>query len=200
MQAPRRPAEDFARHTTRSRQVLRRLGDVAQDSTRVALNINSQHIERGLRYKTVLRSNRKTTKISNRQQILQLNDCHRFMLISYCKDIKIIKNNDFINYVNLCSARCHLLTPDKKTLIAPYGTNLVRANDKFIGQLTELDVDFIAYQDEVGVRKTKVDKTERLFEKLRVAHDKAGRAELWADIELFDFEGMVEAKKKSQNI
>ena len=100
-------------------------------------------------------------------------------------------SKDFINYVNLCSARCHSLTLEKKILIAPYGTNLVRANNKFIRQLTELDVDFIAYQDEVGVRKTKVDKTKRLFEKLRIAHDKAGRSELWADIELFDFEGMV---------
>ena len=100
-------------------------------------------------------------------------------------------SQDFMNYVNLCSARCHLLTPDKKTLIAPYGTNLVWANNKFIRQLAELDVNFIAYQDEVGVKKTKVDRTKRLFEKLRIAHDKAGRSELWADIELFDFEGMV---------
>ena len=100
-------------------------------------------------------------------------------------------SKDFMNYVNLCSARCRLLTPEKKTLIAPYGTNLVMANNKFISQLAELDVDFIAYQDEVGVRKTKVDRTKRLFEKLRKAHDKAGRSELWADIELFDFEGMV---------
>ena len=100
-------------------------------------------------------------------------------------------SKDFMNYVNLCSARSHLLTPDKKTLIAPYGTNLVLANNKFIRQLTELDVDFIAYQDEVGVKKTKVDRTKRLFEKLRKAHDKAGRSKLWADIELFDFEGAV---------
>lgn len=100
-------------------------------------------------------------------------------------------SKDFMKYVNLCSARCHELTPDKKTLIAPYGTNLVWANNKFIRQLTELDVDFIAYQDEVGVKKTKVDRTKRLFEKLRIAHDKAGRSELWADIELFDFEGLV---------
>lgn len=100
-------------------------------------------------------------------------------------------SKDFMNYVNMCSAFCHSLTPDKKTLIAPFGTNLVWANNKFIRQLTELDVDFIAYQDEVGVRKTKVDNTKRLFEKLRIAHDKAGRSELWADIELFDFEGMV---------
>lgn len=97
----------------------------------------------------------------------------------------------FTKYVNLCSARCRELTPDKKTLIAPYGTNLAYANGRFIHTLAELDVDFIAYQDEVGVRKTKVDRTAKIFEKLRRAHDKAGRAKLWADIELFDFEGMV---------
>ncbi len=100
-------------------------------------------------------------------------------------------SKDFMKYVNLCSERCHQLTPDKKTLIAPYGTNLVFANNYFIRSLAELNVDFIAYQDEVGVKKTKVDRTKKLFEKLRKAHDKAGHAKLWADIELFDFEGMV---------
>ena len=65
------------------------------------------------------------------------------------------------------------------------------SSDYFVRSLAETDVDFIAYQDEVGVKKTKVDRTEKVFEKLRRAHDKAGRAELWADIELFDFEGMV---------
>ena len=100
-------------------------------------------------------------------------------------------SKDFMKYVNLCSARCRELTPEKKTLIAPYGTNLALANSRFIRSLSELDVDFIAYQDEVGVGKTKVDRTKRIFEKLRIAHDKAGRSELWADIELFDFEGVV---------
>ena len=100
-------------------------------------------------------------------------------------------SGDFVKYVNLCSAHCHSLTPDKKTLIAPYGTNLALANNRYVRCLSELDVDFIAYQDEVGVKKTKVDRTKHIFEKLRKAHDKAGRAQLWADIELFDFEGMV---------
>ena len=100
-------------------------------------------------------------------------------------------SGDFMKYVNLCSAKCHELTPGKKTLIAPYGTNLALANGRYIRCLAELDVDFIAYQDEVGVRKTKVDRTKCIFEKLRKAHDKAGRSQLWADIELFDFEGMV---------
>ena len=100
-------------------------------------------------------------------------------------------SGDFVKYVNLCSAHCHSLTPEKKTLIAPYGTNLTLANNRYVRCLAELDVDFIAYQDEVGVKKTKVDRTKRIFEKLRKAHDKAGRSQLWADIELFDFEGMV---------
>ena len=100
-------------------------------------------------------------------------------------------SGDFMKYVNLCSAHCHELTPEKKTLIAPYGTNLALANNRYVRCLAELDVDFIAYQDEVGVKKTKVDRTKRIFEKLRKAHDKAGRSQLWADIELFDFEGMV---------
>ena len=100
-------------------------------------------------------------------------------------------SGDFVKYVNLCSAHCHSLTPDKKTLIAPYGTNLALANNRYVRCLSELDVDFIAYQDEVGVKKTKVDRTKRIFEKLRKAHDKAGRSQLWADIELFDFEGIV---------
>ena len=100
-------------------------------------------------------------------------------------------SGDFVKYVNLCSDYCHSLTPNKKTLIAPYGTNLALANNRYVRTLAELDVDFIAYQDEIGVKKTKVDRTKRIFEKLRKAHDKAGRSQLWADIELFDFEGMV---------
>ena len=97
----------------------------------------------------------------------------------------------FLTYVNACSREARLITPEKKTLIAPYGTNLALTNERFVRDLTNLDVDFIAYQDEVGVQKTKVDRTARIFERLKKAHDKAGRAELWADIELFDFEGLV---------
>ncbi|MBQ1996537.1 MAG: DUF4434 domain-containing protein [Clostridia bacterium] len=100
-------------------------------------------------------------------------------------------SKDFVKYVNLCTAECHKLTPQKKTLIATYGTNLALANGAYVKTLSELDVDFIAYQDEVGVKKTKVQRTEKIFERLKKAHDKAGRAQLWADIELFDFEGMV---------
>jgi hypothetical protein len=100
-------------------------------------------------------------------------------------------SKDFVNYVNTCSKRCSEITPDKKTLIAPFGTNLALTNKRYVDTLMKLDVDFIAYQDEVGVKKTPVARTEKIFERLKKAHDKAGRAELWADIELFDFEGTV---------
>ena len=97
----------------------------------------------------------------------------------------------FVNYVNECSRVVKELTPTKKTLIAPFGTNLTLANDRYVKQLVDLDVDFIAYQDEVGVKKTKVKRTAKIYERLRKAHDKAGRSKIWADVELFDFEGMV---------
>lgn len=97
----------------------------------------------------------------------------------------------FINYVNLCSKHCREITPGRKTLIAPYGTNLTLTNSYYVDALASLDVDFIAYQDEIGVQKTRVWQSERIFARLKKAHDKAGRAALWADIELFKFEGMV---------
>lgn len=97
----------------------------------------------------------------------------------------------FVNYVNLCTKRCREITPGKKTLIAPYGTNLTLTNSYYVDALASLDVDFIAYQDEIGVQKTRVWQSERIFARLKKAHDKAGRAALWADIELFKFEGMV---------
>lgn len=100
-------------------------------------------------------------------------------------------SKDFTEYVNLCTKFCNKITPEKKTLIAPYGTNLALTNERYIRNLTELDVDFIAYQDEIGVKKTPVRRSEKIFERLRKAHDKAGRSELWADIELFNFEGAV---------
>ena len=78
--------------------------------------------------------------------------------------INLNYSKDFVKYVNRCSAKCHELTPKKKTLIAPYGTNLVWANRNYVSTLERLDVDFIAYQDEVGVRKTKVERTVMLFE------------------------------------
>ncbi len=97
----------------------------------------------------------------------------------------------FIEYVNLSSAEVHRLGSRFKTLIGPYGTKDLHADDRYARDLERLDVDFIAYQDEVGVEKSTPDQTERYFKALKKAHDKAGRAKLWADVELFRFEGEV---------
>ena len=98
---------------------------------------------------------------------------------------------EFINYANRYAGFGRGFDKNLKMLIAPYGTNKLKTNDFFISQLESLDVDFIAYQDEVGVRKSTPEETPAYFEALRVAHDKAGRAALWADMEVFDFEGQV---------
>ncbi len=98
---------------------------------------------------------------------------------------------EFITYCNAYSAKAHALDPSKKILIAPYGTNMLTADHHYVEQLKVLDVDIIAYQDEIGVRKSGVDQTGAYYKALRAAHDKAGRSALWADMEVFEFEGAV---------
>lgn len=97
-------------------------------------------------------------------------------------------NENFISYVNECSKEGRKLLPNSRMLIAPYGTKVAVPDSKYISQLEKLDVDYIAYQDEVGVGKSSVADISSYYEKLRIAHDKAGRSKLWADIELFRFE------------
>ncbi len=98
---------------------------------------------------------------------------------------------EFIKYVNINSEMAHRLTPGKKTLIAPYGTFRVKTDDTYLDQLSRLDVDIIAYQDEIGVRKSNIEWTPKYFESLRKAHDKVGRSKIWADMEVFQFEGPI---------
>jgi len=95
----------------------------------------------------------------------------------------------FIDYVNRYAQKLRALDPSKKILIAPYGTNKISADETFVDQLRRLDCDFIAYQDEVGVRKSSPEETGEFYRRLRQAHDRAGRSRLWADIEMFDFDG-----------
>ncbi|MDY0098232.1 MAG: DUF4434 domain-containing protein [Bacteroidales bacterium] len=97
----------------------------------------------------------------------------------------------FIDYVNKCTGEALRLTPDAKTLIAPYGTRNVKPDDKFVRQLEKLNVDFIAYQDEIGVEKTRVEESAGFFRNLYELHKKAAKAKIWADVEVFRFEGTV---------
>ncbi|MCX7017635.1 MAG: DUF4434 domain-containing protein [bacterium] len=96
-----------------------------------------------------------------------------------------------LTYVNQCSRIARSLTPDAPILIAPYGTGVVVADDHYVAQLDRLDVDIIAYQDEIGCLRHGVEDLPRFYEGLRIAHDKAQRAAFWSDIEIFTFEGNV---------
>jgi len=97
----------------------------------------------------------------------------------------------FIDYVNECSGLARSLMPGTRTLIAPYGTRVAVPDDRFAKQLEEMDVDIVAYQDEVGVRKSRVEELPAFYEGLRRVHDRVGKAALWADMEIFEFEGEV---------
>jgi len=94
-----------------------------------------------------------------------------------------------IHYVNRCSQKAKSLTPKALTLIAPYGTKRIRPDANFMRQLERLDVDIMAYQDEVGVGRIEAGSAGKHFEGLYHAHAKVGKARLWADVEIFDFEG-----------
>jgi hypothetical protein len=100
-------------------------------------------------------------------------------------------SEEFIKYVNDCSREARRLMPAARTLIAPYGTRNVAADDKYVRQLERMDVDIIAYQDEIGVRKTKVPELAAFYESLRKLHNKVPQRALWADVEVFEFEGDV---------
>jgi uncharacterized protein DUF4434 len=100
-------------------------------------------------------------------------------------------SDEYINYVRGNNRVAKLIVPDAKILIAPYGTNKVQPDDTYARQLEMLGCDYVAYQDEVGVQKSGVDDTERYYAGLRAAHDKVPQCGLWADVEVFEFEGEV---------
>ena len=98
---------------------------------------------------------------------------------------------DFIQYVNACSHLARQLKPEAPIMIAPYGTRHAVHDDQYVRQLDAMDVNIFAYQDEVGVQKSRPEETPRFYETLRKAHDRSQKAKLWADVEIFQFQGKV---------
>ena len=96
---------------------------------------------------------------------------------------------EFVEYINTCSHEGRQLIPRAKTLTAPYYTHKAVYDDRFVRQLEKLDIDIIAYQDEVGCLRMTPDQSARAFATLRKAHDKVPQRKLWADVELFTWEG-----------
>ena len=97
----------------------------------------------------------------------------------------------FIDYVNAYRAKIREITPEKPLLIAPYGVAKIRFDAEFVDQLRRLDCEFIAYQDGVGIANGGVEVAGEAFRQLKIAHDAAGRSKLWADMEVFRFEGPI---------
>ncbi|NLF06557.1 MAG: DUF4434 domain-containing protein [Pirellulaceae bacterium] len=60
-------------------------------------------------------------------------------------------NEKYIEAVKLHAGEARRLVPRCKILIAPYGTQSVVCDDKYVKQLERIDVDIIAYQDVVGL-------------------------------------------------
>jgi hypothetical protein len=98
-------------------------------------------------------------------------------------------SEEFVRYVNASSGQARRLTPKARTLTAPYGTHQAVCDDKFVRQLEAMDVDIIAYQDEVGCLRMGPVGSEAAFAKLRAAHDRVPQRALWADVETFAWEG-----------
>jgi hypothetical protein len=97
----------------------------------------------------------------------------------------------YIQYVNTLSGEARKLMPKAPILIAPYGTRNATLDDQYVRQLDTMDVDIVAYQDEIGVRKSKITETAAFYMALRKAHDRSQKAKIWADMEIFEFEGEV---------
>ncbi len=95
----------------------------------------------------------------------------------------------FVQYINTCSREARKLTPRAKMLTAPYNTHKAVDDDQFARQLDGLDVDIIAYQDEVGCLRMTPEQSARAFATLRAVHDKVPQRALWADVETFAWEG-----------
>lgn len=62
----------------------------------------------------------------------------------------------FIAYISTLSARARQLTPAALLFSSPYGTRSAINDDKFVAQLRSLDLDVLAYQDEVGCVRDEV--------------------------------------------
>lgn len=95
----------------------------------------------------------------------------------------------YIRYVNKMSDQCRKIGP-QTVIIAPYGTRTIHFDGRFVDEVKALEVDFIAYQDQVGVNASQPKELHHIYSQLREAHDKAGKP-LWADLETFKFQGKV---------
>ena len=92
-----------------------------------------------------------------------------------------------VEAVNALTARARELTPSAKILISPYGIfNSDFDDPRYEQQLSRLEVDIIAYQDEIGCVRERypLPRLRENWKKLRAIHDRTG-VEMWANCESF---------------
>lgn len=95
-----------------------------------------------------------------------------------------------VEAVNSMAGKARSLTPGKKVMISPYGIcNADFGNPEFAAQIRRLEVDIIAYQDEVGcVREPMpMKRMKEHFSLLGEIHEGSG-IEFWANIESFTWD------------
>lgn len=95
-----------------------------------------------------------------------------------------------VDAVNSLSSEARSLTPKAKVLISPYGLSLAKFNDgKYAEQIAKLNVDIVAYQDEIGcvVEPMPLNHMKENFNHLREVHNKT-KIELWSNDECFTWE------------
>ena len=95
-----------------------------------------------------------------------------------------------VEAVNALTQRARELTPGKRVLISPYGIFKSDFDDPaFEKQISRLEVDIIAYQDEVGCLREEypLSRLKENWKKLRAIHDRLN-IEMWANCETFTWE------------
>lgn len=95
-----------------------------------------------------------------------------------------------VSGVNKIAARARELTPGAKVLISPYGTFAAHLDDpRFAQSIYDLDVDIIAFQDEIGcVRETfPMQNMKRNFERIGQIQRNCD-IEFWANVESFTWD------------
>jgi hypothetical protein len=96
----------------------------------------------------------------------------------------------FMAYINTMAGWSHKLTPGAKRFVSPFGTRIATAAPNFVAQLQKLDVDVVAYQDEVGCVRDEWPQamSKAAFTALHEAHSHPNTPALWANIESFTWE------------
>jgi hypothetical protein len=95
-----------------------------------------------------------------------------------------------VDAANSLTAEAKKITPGAKVMISPYGLKSAFFDDgRFGEQIAKLNVDIIAYQDEIGcvVEPTPLKHMKENFRHLREVHNKT-EIQLWANNELFTWE------------